>query len=88
MASNRKAGRGVSSGRPRSYSELYRNSKDAVGVSGVASATSSGPSATVASRQENINWRAEYSHVIDDLKRLGIITSVLVIAMIAASFVV
>ena len=88
MASNRKTGKGISSGRPRSYSELYRNSKDAAGTSGVASTASAVPGVGAATRQDNIDWHNEYGHVIDDLRRLGIITAVLVIAMLAASFIV
>ena len=86
MASNRKAAKGASAGNPRSYSDLYRNSRDAATSSEPTKAGQSAASTVAVNRQTSIDWRGEYGHVLTDLRRLGVISGVLVVAMIIASY--
>ncbi len=85
MAGNRKPSKGISSGRPRSYSDLYRNSRDGVSVTATENGETAGVGVSASTR--NINWGRDYGYVVDDLRRLGIVTGVLVIAMIVVGFV-
>ena len=86
MASNRKAAKGASAGNPRSYSDLYRNSRAAATSSEPAKAGQSAASTVAVNHQTSIDWRGEYGHVLTDLRRLGVISGVLVVAMIIASY--
>jgi hypothetical protein len=86
MASNRKAAKGASAGSPRSYSDLYRNSREAATNSEPAKAGQPAASTMAVSRQTSIDWRGEYGHVLSDLRRLGLISGVLIVAMIIAGY--
>ena len=44
--------------------------------------------ATAVAPSETINWQAEYGEVLGDLRRTFIIFSILVLAMVALSFVI
>lgn len=66
----------VSSARPRSYSELYKNDKSS------ASQVYSAPAQNAASREvaapaQAVNWREEYAHVVRDLRMLLIVSAAL-----------
>lgn len=88
MASNRKSPKGASAARPRSYSELYRNSRE--GVAAPQPTNDKQAAASVASmpinRNDPVDLKHEYSYVMEDLRRLGLITGILVAVMIVASF--
>lgn len=90
MANNRKTSKGASSGRPRSYSELYRNSREGAPKPPSVNNGQPAASATPVNRTEigpdASDWRADYGYVMDDLRRLSIISGVLIAVMIVASF--
>lgn len=71
--------RSARSGRPRSYSEMYK--RDARAPKPVANA------ATVAPQVEEIDWNKEYGYVIADLRRLLIVSAILFAIIIVAGFV-
>lgn len=77
----------VSSARPRSYSELYKDDKTrAPQVSNVSTkkVTVVEP---VASTQA-LDWREEYAHVVRDLRALLIVSGVLFAIIIITGFFV
>ena len=88
MASNRKNPKGASAARPRSYSELYRNSREGVAAPQSTSEkpTTVNVSSSPISRNEPLDLRHEYAYVMDDIRRLGLITGVLIAIMVVASF--
>lgn len=88
MASNRKNPKGASAARPRSYSELYRNSREGVATPQPTNEkqTTASVSSTPIIRNEAPDLKHEYAYVMDDLRRLGIITGVLIAIMVVASF--
>jgi hypothetical protein len=83
MASERRRAREArrtSGGRPRSYSDLYKN--DSSGAAAVAAVTTDAPAEPVVQR----NWQDEYVYVTQDLRRLLIVSAALFAAIIAAGF--
>lgn len=75
----------ISSGRPRSYGEMYKNETTRQPAANTAVAASRS-TATVAQATDNIDWRTEYSHVIRDLKTLLLVSAVLFAVIIVAGF--
>lgn len=80
--------KGVSSARPRSYSDLYKNDKSS--ASQVYSAPASKAVATreVAAPEQAVNWREEYAHVVRDLRTLLIVSAALFAIIIITGFFV
>lgn len=75
----------ISSGRPRSYGDMYKNETTRQPTTNTA-VTASRSTATAAQAAENIDWRTEYSHVIRDLKTLLLVSAVLFAVIIVAGF--
>ncbi len=79
----------VSAGRPRSYSDLYKNDN-------VAPAAQPGPvdpnkptelrRYTAPKGPETIDWKREYAYVMSDLRLLGIVSASLIAVIIVAGF--
>ena len=94
MAAQNKKTKSKSSGSPRSYSEIYKNSAaTAAPIDGaLASATvtaasaSTKESATLGS--DSVDWRGEYGYVVADLKRLGLVTAIIAGGIIIVGFFV
>jgi hypothetical protein len=78
----------VSSARPRSYSELYK--ADKTGAPQVYNAPTKKAAATqeIAAPAQSLNWRAEYAHVIRDVRTLLIVSAVLFAIIIITGFFV
>lgn len=75
----------ISSGRPRSYGEMYKNETSRQQSTPVAASTTTGvtnPTTTATT----VEWRTEYSHVLRDLKTLLSVSAVLFIVIIIAGF--
>lgn len=85
MATERKRTRerrSISTGRPRNYSDLYKNDH-----SGVAVVSRPSPNVTVAPREAaTIDWSKEYSYITEDFRRLLIVSAILFGLIIAAGF--
>jgi hypothetical protein len=85
MATERKRTRerrGISTARPRNYSDLYKNDH-----SGVAVVNTPSPGATLAPRETTtIDWSKEYAYVTEDFRRLLIVSAILFGLIIAAGF--
>ncbi|HRA67949.1 MAG TPA: hypothetical protein PL187_18105 [Caldilinea sp.] len=94
MAAPNKKTKSKSSGSPRSYSEIYKNSAATAapiaGVSGSAAAAAAPAavkdSATLGS--DSVDWRGEYGYVVNDLKRLGLVTGIIAGGIIVVGFFV
>jgi hypothetical protein len=84
MANTRKTNRSATGGRPRSYSHLYKQSRQT--LVNVAEQTSS-DTVSAPSKRLQIDWSTEYGYIMSDLKRIGIVAGVLVVAMIVAGYV-
>lgn len=82
---NRSRGRGAGAGEPRNYSQLYRAS--AAGSARVMTVTNDRETVTVIKNSSAIDWQHEYAYVFQDLRRLFIVTGVLVLAIIATQFI-
>ncbi len=76
---------GISSGRPRSYGEMYKNDTTRQQVAPV-STTNARAAAPVAATAETANWRSEYDYVLRDLRTLIIVSVILFAVIIIASF--
>ena len=74
----------ISSGRPRSYGEMYKN--DTTRQQSTPVATSTRTATPVAATTETVNWRSEYDYVLRDLRTLIIVSVILFAAIIVASF--
>lgn len=96
-SSKSKASRkGASAGEPSSYSKLYKSSAAGVGAVPAAEKTpvkvdkrADGTVASVpapAAAKDTVDWKAEYGYVLSDLRRLGLVTLGLVVAIIVAGF--
>jgi hypothetical protein len=72
----------VSSGRPRSYGDMYKNETTRPQISPVPAATH----VTATAATESANWHAEYDYVVRDLRLLLIVSAVLFAVIIAAGF--
>lgn len=98
MAAPNKKAKSKSSGSPRSYGEIYKSSAaNAAPISGETIAA--GPAAAVATAaapardailksSDEVDWQGEYGYVVDDLKRLGIVTAVIAGAIIVVGLFV
>jgi hypothetical protein len=83
MATERKRSRtrrSVSTGQPRSYSELYRSQPSG------QPATGQPANAVAVKTTETVDWASEYGYVITDLRRLLIVSAVLFGLIILAGF--
>lgn len=78
----------ISSARPRSYSELYKDDKSR------AAQVYTTPTPKASSVQElnttatAVNWREEYAHVVRDLRTLLIVSAALFAIIIITGFFV
>ena len=84
MATERKRARdrrSISTSRPRSYSQMYK--KDAGGGSPQPAA----PTPAAVTTAETVDWTHEYAYVAHDLRRLGIVSAILLAAIIVAGFI-
>lgn len=78
----------VSSARPRSYSELYKDDRTrAPQVYNTPTKTAVAVHESTASTQ-TMNWREEYAHVVRDLRTLLIVSGVLFAIIIITGFFV
>jgi hypothetical protein len=89
--------KGASAGEPSSYSKLYKSSAAGAGVmpaaekmpvkaeqqAGAATAPAVQP---VAGTKDTVDWKGEYGYVLSDLRRLGLVTLGLVVAIIVVGF--
>lgn len=81
-AKKRSRSRQSSASRPRSYSQIYKDSTTA----DTADAPPQGdsiPRATVKG-QDSVDWKSEYSYVFKDLRTLVIVTVIIFVLMIGA----
>ena len=84
MATERKRARdrrSISTSRPRSYSQMYK--KDAVGASPQPVA----PTPVAATAAETVDWTHEYAYVAHDLRRLGIVSAILLALIIVVCLI-
>lgn len=95
MATNKsKAPRkGASAGEPSNYSKLYKSSAAGAGVVPVAEKTpakadkrAATPVTAPTAGAETVDWKGEYGYVLKDLRRLGLVTLGLVVAIIVVGF--
>jgi hypothetical protein len=77
----------VSSARPRSYSELYKNDKSSAPQVYTAPAQN-GATREIAAQAQTVNWREEYAHVVRDLRTLLIVSAALFAIIIITGFFV
>lgn len=78
-----------SGGSPQNYSEIYKKSASTVTAPIVASDGSATAAAAVAAHPgtgDDVDWKGEYGYVINDLKRLGIVTAVIAGGIILIGF--
>lgn len=68
-----------SGGSPQNYSEVYKKSAATVTAPIVAADGSATAAAAVAVQGsgDEVDWKGEYGYVINDLKRLGIVTAII-----------
>jgi len=78
----------VSSARPRSYSDLYKNDKSSAPQVYTAPAQKAGVTREVAAPASAVNWREEYAHVVRDLRTLLIVSGALFAIIIITGFFV
>ncbi|MEZ4861902.1 MAG: hypothetical protein R3C14_11360 [Caldilineaceae bacterium] len=78
--------RSISSARPRSYSELYKDDKSRTPVTPTTKAPKAVTTAPVNTPAKLENWREEYDYVIRDLRTLTVVSGVLFAVIIVAGF--
>lgn len=97
MAAPNKKTKSKSSGSPRSYSEIYKNSAATAVPAASAPATAANTAAVTAAApakevqmlgSDSVDWKGEYGYVLDDLKRLGLVTAIIAGAIIVVGFFV
>jgi hypothetical protein len=72
--------RSVSAGRPRSYRDLYKRE-------GGREAPQAAPVSALASvGGEEVHWGQEYAYVVADLRRLMVVSGVLLLLIVVAGF--
>ena len=77
----------ISAGRPRSYSELYKNDKTAPStVPAVTGAKAQEPRTLVSRSSEVVDWKSEYAYVLSDLRLLGIVSASLLAIIVVVGF--
>lgn len=92
VSKNKAPRKGASAGEPSNYSKLYKSSAAGAGVTPTAvkidkRAETAAPAAVSTVRdKETVDWKGEYGYVLSDLRRLGLVTLGLVIAIIVAGF--
>ena len=94
VSKNKPPRKGASAGEPSNYSKLYKSSAAGAGVNAAPtpakvtkkSSAAETPSAPVARDKDTVDWRGEYGYVLSDLRRLGLVTLGLVIAIVIAGF--
>jgi hypothetical protein len=79
--------KGVSSARPRNYSDLYKNDKSSAPQAYATPAQNSATRESTAPAQV-VNWREEYAHVVRDLRTLLIVSAALFGIIIVTGFFV
>jgi hypothetical protein len=72
--------RKLSTGRPRNYRDLYKADPSAT------PAQPSAPTTISASSVEKVDWAREYAYVGHDLRRLGLVSMVLLALIVVAGF--
>ena len=80
----------TSGGSPSNYSEIYKKSA-ANAAPPVVAADAGAAAAAVAAparTSDEVDWKGEYGYVVNDLKRLGIITAFIAGAIIVVGFFV
>ncbi len=78
----------ISSTKPRSYSQLYKNDNTIPAVSSVATTTEKKvdtPTPEVQS-DDRSNWKSEYAYVVRDMRMLTIVSVALFVLIIVAGF--
>lgn len=75
----------ISSGRPRSYGEMYKNDTTRQQVAPVVTSTRTAATSTAATA-ETVDWHSEYDYVLRDLRTLIIVSVVLFAIILAAGF--
>lgn len=81
----------TSGGSPSNYSEIYKKSAANATAPIVAADGGAAAAAAVAAparTSDEVDWKGEYGYVVDDLKRLGIITALIAGAIIVVGFFV
>jgi len=72
--------RNISTARPRNYSDLYKGDNSGA----QAGASTSAAAATAVRESSAPDWQEEYAYIIGDLKRLLVISTILLTAIIVA----
>lgn len=91
MATERKRTRerrSISTGRPRNYSDLYKNDHSGVTLTNAALGGTTTSGATLPAKETVIDWSKEYAHITEDFRRLLIVSAILFGLIIAAGFVI
>lgn len=78
----------MSSARPRSYSELYKDDKTKTTQTYTAPTKKAAVVQEVATSATALNWREEYAHVIRDVRTLLLVSAVLFAIIIIIGFFV
>ncbi|MBX3014694.1 MAG: hypothetical protein KF832_24450 [Caldilineaceae bacterium] len=77
---------GLSTARPRNYSDLYRDDKTRPTIAGVATTPKASTTSTAVSTVSTADWQKEYAHVVSDLRMLLTVSGVLFAIIIIAGF--
>ncbi len=82
--------RSISTGRPRSYSELYKNEPTAtVSPTGLTTGKRSNDShVLVVKTPEVVDWKHQYGYVLSDLRRLLIVAVALIAIIVVVGFII
>lgn len=77
------------SGRPTSYSQLYKDDNTKLASAPAASARTARAGRTIGEKKgsETVNWSEEYTYVLQDLRTLVVVSIVLFAVMIGAGFI-
>ena len=95
MANDKGRNKKKSGGRPRSYSEVYKNSDATPSSGGGAAPTASASEANKESSaaggakgSDLVDWQGEYGYVVKDLRTLFIVSGVLFAVIIGVGLVI
>lgn len=91
MATNKSGKRTAGSNVARNYSALYKNAAagaSAAPVQLTKDAKEGEKVLAVLRTSDDVDWRGEYGYVLTDLRTLGIVTGVLVIAIVVVGLFV
>lgn len=90
MATERKRSRerrSISSARPRNYSDFYKNDQSGASEPTGANAASPTPVAATTLRGSHaVDWTKDYGYVAHDLRKLLLVSGVLLALILIASF--